>query len=80
MWNMKKIEPPKLVDVLYSLISDAEAASYSSFEDWAQCFGFDSDSIKAEKIYKDCLATYVKLRAMLGDENLKALTEAFQDY
>ena len=74
------IPAPALEDVLYCLISDSDVLNYSGFEDWAESLGMDSDSRKEEKIYQQCMSIALKLRAMLGDANIEALRESFQDY
>lgn len=71
---------PKLDSVMYCLISDADVINYASYEDWAANFGYDEDSRKGEKIYKDCLASALQLRSVLGDAKIAELQEAFQDY
>lgn len=71
---------PDLVDIWYCLISDADVLNYSSFEDWADCFGYDTDSRKAEKIYQDCLRTALALKGAIGVKAMIELQEAFQDY
>jgi hypothetical protein len=76
----QKIPGPSVSDVMYSLLMDAEAIDHPSFEDWAQDFGYETDSRKAEKIYLACLDHGLKLRAMFGDTGLATLREAFQDY
>lgn len=73
------IPAPELADVLHSLLLDAEAINSGSFEDWAGDFGYDTDSRKAEAIYRACLDTGLKLRAMLGDETIQRLREALRD-
>lgn len=77
---MQAIPAPDLIDVLYSLAVDSEVIDYSGFEDWAENFGYDVDSRKAEKTYRDCLEIALKLRSMLGDDNIAKLREAYQDY
>jgi hypothetical protein len=71
---------PDTLDVLYSLAMDADALEYAGFEDWANSLGYDTDSRKAEKVFTECLGIALKLRHALGEEGLKALREAFQDY
>lgn len=71
---------PNPVDVLYSLVSDSDVLDYGSFEDWAECFGYDTDSRKAEAIWKSCIEMALKLRGAIGDVGLSQLREAFQDY
>lgn len=75
-----KLKPPSIEEVLYSLLMDGNAIDYPSFEDWAEETGYSGDSRKAEAIYRKCLETGLKLRAMIGDAALAELTEAFQDY
>lgn len=79
-FQWKAIKPPELIDVLYSLVLDSDVINYSSFEDWADCFGYDADSRQAEKINNDCLQIALKLRSILGDSTMQKLQEAFQDY
>lgn len=71
---------PKTADVLHSIINDADVINYPNFEQWAESVGFDTDSRKAEAIYKACLDYALKLRANLGEAGLAKLTEACQDY
>lgn len=76
----KALPAPALKDVLYSLIMDSDVLNYTGFEDWAGNFGYDTDSRKGEKLYQDCLAIALKLKALLGNETIEALQAAFQDY
>ena len=80
--GQSRIRPiaPELADVLHSLASDADVIHYPGFEQWAADTGYDADSRKAESIYRACLATALKLRAMLGNEGLERLREACRDY
>lgn len=71
---------PQLADVLASLVLDAEALGYVSFDNWATALGMDADSRKAEAMYKACLETGLKLRNGLGEDGLRRLREACQDY
>jgi len=75
----KPLAAPALADVLHSLLLDAEALDSATFEDWACDLGYDTDSRKAESIYRACLAIGLKLRRMLGDETIAALREALRD-
>lgn len=78
--RLQKIPEPSLREVLYCLVLDASAIDYATFEDWTSEYGYDKDSRSAEKIYRQCLETGLKLRAMLGNETLEKLREFFQDY
>jgi hypothetical protein len=51
-----------------------------SFEEWAADYGFDTDSRKAETTYRACLDIALKLRNGIGEDGLRKLQEAFQDY
>ena len=73
----RKLEPPKLIDVLYCLLMDSQALNYPCFEDWAEEFEYDPDSRKAESIYRACMDTALKLRQII---DLDAAQEAFQDF
>lgn len=83
LWGIptkRKLSEPDIKDVLCSLIVDADVLDYATFEEWADCFGYDSDSRSAEKIYKLCLDTALQLRAGLGDGTLRELADLFRDY
>lgn len=71
---------PKPEDVVHSLIMDADVLEYATFEDWAASFGYETDSRKAEAIYRACLEIALKLRNGLGEATLAALRTAFEDY
>jgi len=71
---------PKLHDVVHSILLDSEAIEHGSFEDWASDFGYDTDSRKAESMYRACLECGLKLRQAIGDNGITQLREAFQDY
>ena len=76
----KPTNTPDDVGVMYSLVMDAEAIDYPTYEDWASCFGYDEDSRAGEKIYKACLEMGLRLRSVLGDAGLSKLRELYQDY
>lgn len=71
---------PNTVDVIASLVLDADVLNYPTFEEWAQSFGYDDDSRKAEATYRACLSHALALRGAVGDVGLRTLQEAFQDY
>lgn len=58
---ISKPVPPKLDDLLHSLVTDASAAEMS-FEDWCGDYGYDTDSIKALETYRECQQIASKLR------------------
>lgn len=60
---------PKVSDVLDSLASDAAGVENArNFEEWCGEYGYESDSRKAEKIYKTCQAQAAQLKQFLGDK------------
>ena len=65
-----KGKQPKLDEVLNCLASDCSGVE-NDFEDFCSELGYDTDSRKAERIFKTCKAQAVKLEEFLG-------TEAFQ--
>ena len=71
---------PNPVDVLYSLTMDSDVLDAGGFEEWAANFGFDTDSRRAESIYRACLETALQMRAGLGNDTMQELQTAFQDY
>lgn len=71
---------PNSADVIHSLVLDASAIDHSSFESWAGDYGYDTDSRKAEAIYRACVDIGLKLRAAIGDDGFRKLQEAGQDY
>lgn len=73
------LPPPKKEDVLGCLLMDAEALDHPDFESWAEEYGYDEDSRKAEAIYNACLAGGLRLRALLGEEGLRLLGEKLRD-
>lgn len=61
-------DAPKAADVLECLLSDVTSYEYAgSFKSFAEEFGFDGDSRKAERIYKVCGKMAPKLRKLLGE-------------
>jgi len=59
---------PSAADVLDCLASDASSVlNARGFEDWAGDLGFDPDSRKAERTYREIEAQTELLRGFLGD-------------
>jgi hypothetical protein len=71
---------PNTLDVVHSLLSDGDALDHDSFESWADNYGYETDSRKAEATYRACLGIGLKLRNAFGEKLLTELREAFQDY
>ena len=61
--------PPTLEEVLDCIASDAAAVEQADFAEFAADMGYDSDSRKAERIYKTCVKQARSLRNLLADEN-----------
>lgn len=77
---MKDLPEPTLRDVLHSLVCDSDVLESSGFEEWASYFDYDTDSRKAEAIYKACIEIALKLKALVGQENLDKLRDLYQGY
>jgi hypothetical protein len=70
---------PDQADVVRSIVMDGRALDFSCFEDWANEFGFDTDSRKAEAMYKQCLSHGLMLRASLGRGQWDELCDAVNE-
>lgn len=70
-----KLDPPSIADLLHSLCLDSDVLNYGDFEEWASVLGFDTDSRKAESIYRACVETALKLQSCLGAETLAEMRE-----
>lgn len=63
------IREPGISDLLECLILDASGFDRSqSFEDWADEYGYDPDSRKAERIYKAVEVESLRLKEFFGDD------------
>lgn len=76
--NKKK---PRVDDVLYACFLDGQPDfDCQSFEDFAFEMGYDTDSIKARKIYDECLSTGRQFRAAFDHQELEKLREAAHEH
>ena len=57
-----------LLNAFYCFVSDA-LSGLESFESFCDEFGYDTDSRKAEKIYKACKRAYTKFECISGFSN-----------
>ena len=73
------IAVPTLASILYCLILDSSALN-ENFQDWADEYGMDGDSIKALNIYNLCCDNGRRLRKALSRNQLKQATELLEDY
>jgi hypothetical protein len=65
---------PEAVDVLSCLANDAAGVENAGgFEDWCAEYGYETDSRKAERIYKTCIHQSKRLRQFLGGEAYEQL-------
>lgn len=71
---------PNICDVLHCLILDAEVLEYPAFEEWAKDIGYDTDSRKAEEVYKRCLTNSLRFFDELGRENFDKLRDILKDH
>lgn len=70
---------PDFADVLYGLLRDSDAYDSDAFEEWADNYGYDTDSRKAEKIYEACRETARDLRRVLGQKLIDEARELTQE-
>ena len=71
--------PPKLSDVLYSLIMDSESLEYS-FSDWCDMLGYNTDSIKDKKIYNACIKNGKRFYSLFDKDEIQNFKELLKDY
>lgn len=71
---------PSLADVLSSLVLESSVLDAGGFEPWAREYGYETDSRKAESIYRECLEQALALRGALGDKGMERLRLACQNY
>ncbi len=68
-------EPPALAEVLDCLASDSESYdSARTFEEWAGDYGYDTDSRRAERMYREISEQAHALRLLLGAAEYEHLT------
>lgn len=74
---------PSLVDVMESLILDADSASRMSFEEFMDEFGYPHEKpaqkVKARAIYTACLKNRKKLLHLFEDEELTTIYQAIEN-
>lgn len=61
---------PDAAGVLECLLSDAQSAG-DGFDEFCANMGYDSDSRKAERIYKACEKTHERLSVLFGEDYQK---------
>lgn len=80
-WERMWVKPvaPHAVGVLSSVLLDSQGAE-QNFLDWCDEYGYDSDSMKAHKVYTACCEQLQKVRAFFTNEERQAMQEILQDY
>ena len=79
---------PDVLAVLYRLVLDASVRHASTYEEWADEYGYDADSRKGEEIYQACQKQTTDFLRLLGQgqvgraamDRLEKLEELFRDY
>lgn len=59
---------PRDDNILYSVVMDAEAGGYETFEEFCDNYGYSSDSIKAMKTYQACKDMRQTLLDTVGED------------
>ena len=77
--GLKSPKPPKVADVLYSLLSDA-SAEQRNFHEWCSDYGYSLDSISALNAYRACLDTAHALHKCFSPELLAELQDLLAEY
>lgn len=72
------LAPPAISDVVSCLVSDASAADYATYEQWAPELGYDIDSRKGEATYRACLDIARELNRIFGAVVVESLREPCQ--
>lgn len=66
--------PPELLEVVDEVAAEAAVVDATGcFEAWAAEMGFDSDSRRAERVYRAWRRKAIGLRKLLGDEQYQQL-------
>lgn len=74
----QRIPEPAADDLLYCLFSDADALNYT-FDEWADNYGYDTDSRKAEAIYNACRQVGLDLLRVLGPAGFEQEKQRIQE-
>ena len=70
----KPLTPPKLAEVLSSLLLDSTAFG-QTFEDWANDYGYDTDSREAERTYNACRDAGAAMAKLFTGQEIETLRE-----
>jgi hypothetical protein len=73
-FNQNRDNPaPTISDIIECVRNDV--SSETSFEDWCEAFGFDTDSRTAERSYQYCVKLQADFEDMVGPEAMKEFLE-----
>lgn len=64
---------PDAASVLDCIASDSSGIDGQSFEQWADDYGYDTDSRSAERTYNACISQASKLKKFLGESVYETL-------
>jgi hypothetical protein len=71
---------PDTIDVFYCLLLDARTVYESNFPEFCLEQGYDTDSMKAFRLFKHCKKQYKNLLNFLGEELFKQFMECEMDW
>lgn len=78
-WTGSMAGEPNTADVVWCLAADASGLDCCrDFDDWADNYGYDRDSRKAEALYRQVQKQTEKFRRLLGDD-FAAIVELDED-
>ena len=59
----------------YDILASMESYPIDDFQDFCDCFDYDTDSIKTLKVYRSCKEQYENLCMLFNDQELEELQE-----
>lgn len=78
-WLLANPTMPTNKDILFALLLDSQVLD-ESYQNWCDNYGYDSDSMKAFKIYQACCDNTKKLQSCFSSDELANIAEQLQDY
>lgn len=83
MLNQLMMNRRKLVDITreaikpsaYDILTCMHVMTEDNFKDWCASFGYDDDSIKAERLYRACVEQDRRMMRLFTQDELEALNE-----
>ncbi len=77
--KIQMLPQPIAADVLYCLVLDADAIDCVTFEEWADNYGYDTDSRKAEDIYNECRKQSREMRKVFTQAQILHIAELVRE-